>query len=257
MDSAGKRKRGSPITLFELLVATALVGTLICITIPLNRSRDGGDNRKAKTRTEINGLFVAINYYETVYGHLPASSKLATNTSSDFTFGTFNTSAAALGITNATGYQANNADVMAALLDLTKFGNGNDTANSNHSLNPQRTPFLNVRMAGDTNSPGVGPDGVYRDPWGNPYIITLDLNNDTKCRDAFYRLASVSEIDPSSTSGLNRLFRFTPPPYKSSETRDSFEAQTTVMVWSLGPDGTADAHQKADKGVNRDNVLSW
>jgi len=112
-------------------------------------------------------------------------------------------------------------------------------------------------MSGDTNSPGVGLDGVYRDPWGNPYIITLDLDHDTKSRDAFYRLASVSEIDPSSTSGLNRLFRFTPAPYKSPKTRDAFEAQTTIMVWSLGPDGTADASLKADKGVNRDNVLIW
>ena len=182
---------------------------------------------------------------------------LATNTTSDFTFGTFGTSAAAIGITNAHGYQANNSDVMAILMDLTKFPNGKDTVNVDHSRNPQRTPFLNVKMSGDTNSPGLGLDGVYRDPWGNPYIITFDLNHDTKCRDAFYRLASVSEIDPSSTSGLNRLFRFTPPPYNSPETRDAFEAQTTVMVWSLGPDGKADASQKADKGVNKDNILSW
>jgi hypothetical protein len=34
--------------------------------------------------------------------------------------------------------------------------------------------------------PGVGTDLVYRDPWGNPYIITLDLNYDEKARDACY-----------------------------------------------------------------------
>ena len=47
-------------------------------------------------------------------------------------------------------------------------------------------------MAGNTTSPGVGPDGVYRDPWGNPYIITIDLNYDDKARDAFYRNPTVS-----------------------------------------------------------------
>jgi len=29
------------------------------------------------------------------------------------------------------------------------------------------------------------------------------------------------------------------------------------MVWSLGPDGQANVNIAADKGVNRDNVLSW
>ena len=205
----------------------------------------------------MNSILSAITAYQTAYRRFPLPSNLATNSTSDFTFGTFGTSVASIGITNANGYQANNSDVMAILMDLTKFPNGKDTVNADHSRNPQRNLFLNVRMSGDTNSPGVGLDGVYRDPWGNPYIITLDLNHDTKGRDAFYRLASVSAIDPASTSGLNRLFRFTPPPYNSPETRDAFESQTTIMVWSLGPDGTADASLKADKGANRDNILSW
>ncbi len=180
-----------------------------------------------------------------------------TNNSSDFTFGTFGTSAAVIGITNAGVYQANNSEVMAILMDMTQFPNGKDTVNVNHSRNPEKIPFLAVKQSGDTNSPGLGLDGVYRDPWGNPYIITLDLNNDTKCRDAFYCLASVSEITSSSTSGLNRLFRSTPPPYTSPETRDAFEAQTNVMVWSLGPDGKADRTQKANEGANKDNIPSW
>jgi hypothetical protein len=28
---------------------------------------------------------------------------------------------------------------------------------------------------------------VFRDPWGNPYIITVDLDDDNKCKDAFSR----------------------------------------------------------------------
>jgi hypothetical protein len=29
------------------------------------------------------------------------------------------------------------------------------------------------------------------------------------------------------------------------------------MVWSLGSDGKADANQKANQGVNQDNIVSW
>ena len=74
--------------------------------------------------------------------------------------------------------------------------------------------MLNANTVSDTFSPGVGSDGVYRDPWGNPYIITLDLNFDEKARDAFYRAVSVSQ-DPASSanpkSGLNGLVATTLP----------------------------------------------
>ncbi len=33
-------------------------------------------------------------------------------------------------------------------------------------------------MAADTNSPGIDTNGVFHDPWGSPYIVTLDLNYD-------------------------------------------------------------------------------
>ncbi len=66
------------------------------------------------------------------------------------------------------------------------------TINQGHVKNPQKTRYLNPTMATDINSPGVGPDGVYRDPWGNPYVITVDLNYDDKARDAFYRRPAVS-----------------------------------------------------------------
>ena len=29
------------------------------------------------------------------------------------------------------------------------------------------------------------------------------------------------------------------------------------MVWSLGSDGLASAGEKANQGVNKDNILSW
>ena len=61
--------------------------------------------------------------------------------------------------------------------------------NANHQKNPQQTVFLNAKMVSNTNLPGVGPDLVYRDPWKNPYVITIDLNDDNQCKDAFYSLS--------------------------------------------------------------------
>ena len=85
---------------------------------------------------------------------------------------------------------------------------------------------------------------MFRDPWGNPYIITIDMNYDNKCRDGFYRKETVSK------GGLNGLYNKTSNP-------DNWEANQPVMVWSMGPDGAVDFNQPANKAANKDNVLSW
>jgi hypothetical protein len=57
-------------------------------------------------------------------------------------------------------------------------------------------------------------------------------------------------IDPTGKRGFNGLF-------KSSSLPNSFEYRGNVMVWSLGPDGMADPNTPANKGVNKDNIVSW
>ncbi len=86
-------------------------------------------------------------------------------------------------------------------------GSGAPTINNNHVKNPKQTKFLNATMTSDPTLPGVGPDLVYRDPWGNPYVISMDLNYDDQCEDAFYCQWAVSENPPggSSQSGYNGL----------------------------------------------------
>jgi hypothetical protein len=95
--------------------------------------------------------------------------------------------------------------------------------------------------------PGVGPDLVYRDPWGNPYIISLDMNYDEKCRDALYQKSSVSQ--EAGASGFTGLFN-------STGVSDQFEYRGHVMIWSLGSDRKANAGP-ANAGFNKDNILSW
>ena len=71
----------------------------------------------------------------------------------------------------------------------------------------------------------MGPDYVYRDPWGNPYVITLDLNHDRVCRDAYYG-----------------------------------NIQGQMAIWSTGPDGHVEPtfdSANPSKGYNKDNIKSW
>jgi len=172
----------------------------------------------------------------------------------DFTYGTANLpnigDPPGVAINNASGTNANNAELMAILLDLDKIGNV-PTVNAGHVKNPQKIKYLNAtQVSGTNNTPGVGADGVFRDPWGTPYIISIDLNNDERTRDAFYSSKIVSEVQGSSPPrGLNGLIL--------DKTGTYYELNAPVMVWSAGPDKTIDSAVKANIRVNKDNVLSW
>ncbi len=263
------RCAGRGFTLIELLVVIAIIGILAGLLLPvLGRAKTSA--RVAQTRVEINEIVGMISKYEADYSRYPASLKARTAAAdNDFTFGTkwrddggtqtnlLNTlrkpRALPPVINNFPNkYESCNAEVMSALLDFETFKiNKQPAPNFGHAMNPNKTVYLNVKEVSDRKSPGIGQDGVYRDPWGSPYIITLDLNGDGKCRDAFYKFRSVSWIPGGSPDkGYNGL-------YSPSGSGDTFEASKPIMVWSFGPDGTADAGTKANLGVNKDNILSW
>ena len=63
-----------------------------------------------------------------------------------------------------------------------------DSSGHSHIYNPQQTKFFNPsKVASDTNSPGISQvDDVFRDPWGNPYIVTLDMSGLGKCYDQYW-----------------------------------------------------------------------
>jgi len=247
-------------TLIELLVVISIIAILAGLLLPaLSKVRTTA--KIAQAKVEINGIVAAISKYEADYSRYPASQKLRSKAGDgDFTFGTmyFDPQSGAMNpltnkkgqpllpsIVNGYDYENCNAEVMAALLDRTNL-----MWNLNHAMNPNKIGYLDVKQVSDSKLqlPGVGPDGVYRDPWSNPYIITVDLNGDGKCRDAFYKMDAVSLM--LGDKGHNGL-------YRSSNVPNSFEANKPVMVWSFGPDGFFNPQQKANAGVNKDNILSW
>ena len=250
--------RGSgAFTLIELLVVIAIIAILAAMLLPTLF----GVTKRAKMKRagiEMGAIVSAIGSYDADNTLFPVSKQAitaaasATGGAEDYTFGM--DFLVTQGVTQPpmyASYQTNNAEPMAVLLDLEKYGNNVPTINAGHVKNPKRTPYLSAHFVSDTNSPGVGLDGVYRDPWGTPYLITVDLNGDGKARDAFYRSPAVSE-DPNDTHtprlGLNGLVR---------NANNQFECNAPVMVWSAGPDKKIDPTVPANQGANKDNILSW
>ena len=251
-------QRRSAFTLIELLVVIAIIGILAAMLLPAIASATT-KAKSAKAKVEVTGIVGAINSYQADYSRLPATKRtrdahgLPTRpaTAPDWIFGNANTPDAKGVLPTQTvatkiGYQqvrdlgssgrdANNSEVISILtaqIVPDVQGEMADAVNLNNNQNPKRTVYLATKAVGRNQPNGVDDLGVYRDPWGHPYIFILDLDYDSRVLSPF----------PLVATGRPAQARYIPG---------------NALVMSLGPDGKADFNADQDHPNNRDNIYSW
>lgn len=231
-------------TLVELLVVIAIIGMLAAMLMTVI-PRVIRDAKIKKATLQMHAIVLAIQGYDSTYSHFPVSHTAQSAANPDFTYGgTLQMPSGPTTVGTMVGpLVLQNDQLVAVLMNFTNYPNTSTaTANANFQANPQKTEFLRAVMSGDNSSPGVGNDLVYRDPWGNPYVVSLDLNDDGLCEDSFYRPAGMSG------GGLNGLIL---------QPDGNYAYHGRIMVWSAGPDGKVSIVVTADKAENHDNILSW
>jgi prepilin-type N-terminal cleavage/methylation domain-containing protein len=268
-------RRLTAFTLIELLVVIAIIAILAGMLLPVLSSAKTAAKKK-QARLDEQGIVTAIQAYDQDYGRFPIS-KAEQNFAqqNDFTTGyiqnpqngiTWTPSSATY--LSGTGFSFdNNSNVVAILMDSLASANGTPTVNTNHQYNPKSVIYLTAKMSGwdpsqgGTPLPGVDNTGVYRDPWGNPYIITMNTSyNEQGVADLFYCQQTVSQNPPLPNayvqSGFNGLFN----PNSNAATqqqKDDYQYHGKVMVWSAGPNRVVDSGDPVTDSENKDNVLSW
>jgi hypothetical protein len=207
-----------------------------------------GVQRSAKRKqasVALNNLVGAINAYNTKYSRLPSSTQTRNAISAaqpDYIYGTTQNGAQLPNAKNQTDYtqiaypgnwQISNAELMAILLNEPRNLN-NVMINNGFELNPQKEVFLSVRSEQGPRQDRVSDtDGAFRDPWGYPYIVILDLDYDGRIANPF---AAVTGEKPFINA--------------------------SAIAYSLGADGKVDFTRAATGGAakgtaNADNIYSW
>ena len=164
-------------TLIELLTVIAIIAVLVSMLLPtLQLAKKAG--QKADARNDLTQLVGAVKSFYTEYGYYPIDPQLEQGTPRDVEYG-------------ATG-EIHNQDVIDVLrADANPADTLATSGSSPNSLNPREINYLDLQPVKDNANPksglstaatkgpyANGKAGDWYDPWGAPYIVAIDGNND-------------------------------------------------------------------------------
>src|SRR5438876_9783803 len=145
-------------TLLELLVVITIIIILIGFLFPAFRGIQD-QAKRTQAKNDLNQIVTAINAFYTEYGKYPVASGTTTDT--------------------AAKCDANNFTVF----DVLRYDTSNSADATNvTTLNPRQVVFIEPPTAKDQINPKLGikvlgaNQGVWFDPWGLPYNVTIDAN---------------------------------------------------------------------------------
>jgi prepilin-type N-terminal cleavage/methylation domain-containing protein len=195
-----KRQRAAAFTLIELLVVIVIIAVLMGLAFPVFQGVQN-QARKTQAKNDLTQIVTAVNAFYTEYGKYPVP---AGNSDDGYVIGGSGTSGGAV-FTSLRG------------LDL--------------ALNPRAIVFISPPDAKDqTNSrSGINTaNGQFYDPWGTPYVISIDANYDNQV----------------------------PNPYGANNGAGPDKIRQGVISWSIGKD--KDIGKAGDgKFTSSDDVISW
>ncbi len=188
-------------TLIELLVVIVIIAILMGLAFPAFQAVQN-QAKKTQAKNDLVQIVSAVNAYYTEYGKYP----LTPTSPADTTYGT----------TTANVTLFNVLRNVSAATD-----------------NPRGIVFINPPDAKDPNNPRSGIAGAtsssagqYFDPWGKPYMITIDTDYD-------------NQVDN---------------PYSADTGAGPAKIRQGVISWSLGQDGVLG---KNGSFTGSDDVISW
>ena len=250
-------------TLTEMLVVIAIIGIIAAITLPaIGRAKIR--SKAAVTKVEMKSLEGAIKAYKSDYERFPIgrlSNNNPRNNYGDHTAGKHPYYIDDIG--KEIAWAPGNNNVMYILL-------AEDAGhNVRHARNPKKHKYITPKDSGTSvdkdGIPGLSLTKVYRSPFGNNFIISMDVSGDGYCGDNYYGWKK------NEVLGLVQV-----PAEVSNRVSKKFKAlRGDIMIWTAGPDKMIETDPVYKKHLNSlidpitgkskpnnirpdiDNILSW